>query len=124
MYCAKCGNHNVNSPYVKFHLIPKYPVESKSSTPRRVQAIKRAGTILLRQEAMERVGESRYCESKKYVCESHQFEEVVKRKLVQFKGKKFVHSYKLVVPCGEGAKSSLSPSHKVSKGTGMIVPYE
>ena len=118
MYCAKCGKNNLDSPGVKFHLIPKYPAESKSKNPRKDQVVRRSGIILLREEAMDRVGVSRYFEKKKYVCEDHQLEMVVKRKLVHYKGNKFVQSYTLVVPCGEGTKSSLSPSEKVSKGRG------
>ena len=118
MYCAKCDNNNINSPDVKFRLIPRYPAESTSQNPRRDHAVRRAGIILLRQEAMDCVGESRYCEKKRYICENHQFETVVKRKLVHSKGKKFVRSYKLVVPRAEGEKSTLSPSNEVSKGTG------
>lgn len=116
--CAKCTNNNVNSPNVKFHLIPSYPTESTAKSKKREAAIKRAGTILLRQETMDRVGLGRYNEKKKYVCEEHMFEVVTKWKLVKYEGESFVHRYQLTVPCAEGAKSSASPSNKVSKGTG------
>ena len=67
---------------------------------------------------MDRVGESRCCLAKKYVCEAHTFETIIKRRLVRHKGKIFFPTYKLTVPPGEGTKSSLSPSKKASKGTG------
>lgn len=117
-YCAKCPNNDANRPNIKFYQIPSYPSESTAKKPRRAQAINRAGTILLRREAMDRIGESRFCGKRKHVCEEHIFERVTKWTRVKFNGESFVHRYELTVPCAEGAKSSASPSNKLSKGSG------
>lgn len=118
--CGKygCNHNNVNSPNLKFHSVVSYPAEIKSKNPSRAQVINREGKILLRQETMDRIGESRYCKTKKYVCEDHLFETVVKSRLVSYNGSKFVQRYKLTVPCGAGSESSLSQSNTASKGMG------
>ena len=116
--CAKCNNNNVNSPGLKFHLIPTHPAKLMKPNTRRAVVIRQTGVKLLREETMDRVGESRFSEKKLYVCEDHMFEKVTKRKRVTHKDKVFVQKYVLTVPCGEGTKSSLSPSDDVSKGTG------
>ena len=114
--CNGCNNNNVNSPNVKFHSVPSYPKELKPD-PKRKSVINRGGKILLRQEVMDRIGESRYDKKKKkYICEHHMFETVIKRKLITYKGKRFSQRYELTVPCSAGAKSSLTPSDVPSKG--------
>ena len=64
---------------------------------------------------MDRVGLSCYFKQKKCVCDAHQFETVVKSKLVHYKSKRFVQH---VAPVGKATKSSLSPSDKMLNGIG------
>lgn len=80
--------------------------------------MKREGQILLRQEIMDRIGESRYSKRKLYVCDEHEFETVMKYRMVTYNGTKFAQRYRLTVPCGEGFASSLSKSKHASKGIG------
>eukprot|EP00956_Cyclotella_meneghiniana_P040674 scaffold202164_cov66-Cyclotella_meneghiniana.AAC.2 len=118
MRCRKCNNNNRDCPNLKFHCVTKYPEEIKAAKPSKDRVLRREGQILLRQEIMDRIGESRQSTKKLYVCDAHQFETVIKRRLVSYNGKKFVQRYRLTVPCGEGYASSLSQSKHVSKGTG------
>ena len=116
MRCAKCARTNVSNPQLKFKCLPRFPAEL-GNNPSLQSVLNRQKRILLHEETMDRVVGDRNCKSKKYICNEHQFEVVMKKKTFTHNGQKITRSFNLVVPAGVGMKSSINPS-EASKGLG------
>ncbi len=101
---------------MRFHLVPLYPGER---TPKRVtfdSVVKRQGKILHHREVMDRVGLSRECRKKNFICEDHSFEWVKKTCTLDWNGKRITKSYSMLVLEAQGNKSLTIDTDTASKG--------
>jgi hypothetical protein len=103
---------------ILFHSVLSYPAETNAKNPKCSSFIKRQGKILHHKCAIDWIGCSMGSKVKKYVCEEHEFEWLTKTIQLQWKGKKFRQTYKMLVPEPSGKRSSACDASTASKGLG------
>ena len=121
MICAKCGRNNsprsvATGNDVRFFSVPTFPAPLKA--PTLDTFIKREGRILLHRYVMDRVGCSKECTNKKYICENHNFEWIKRSRKITWDEEEYTQEYLMLVPEAEGKKSSTIDATTVSKGVG------
>jgi hypothetical protein len=121
MRCAKCGRSNIPKSVsdgndLCFHMVPSHLAELTSKNIKLNSVIMREGQILIHKEVLDRIGCSRKCTTKKYICEDHIFEWIKKYCRFNWRGKTHHQAYWLLVPESEGKKLSNCVHKTLLKG--------